>query len=61
MTRDELKQRAVDHVKSLERKAIQEQIKFNEMMAASTREKSMHTSSRGAAGESRKSTSSRRR
>ncbi|CAF1645777.1 unnamed protein product, partial [Adineta ricciae] len=58
LTREELKQRAAEQVKHLERKALQEQNKYNDM-ALSTREKSAPGTSRTAGGENSKTTSRR--
>lgn len=54
LTREELKQRALEQVKSLERKALQEQNKYNDMSPTLSREKSSTGASRGAGGETGK-------
>jgi hypothetical protein len=46
LTREELKQRAAEHVKHLERKALQEQNKYNDTALSTTREKSAPATSR---------------
>ncbi|CAF4609855.1 unnamed protein product, partial [Rotaria magnacalcarata] len=45
LTREELKQRALEQVKNLERKALQEQNKYADMAPTTTREKSSATMS----------------
>ena len=53
LTRDELKQRAIDHVRNLEKRALQEQSKYSELGgggATTGREKSMTAGSKGATG-----------
>jgi hypothetical protein len=46
LTREELKQRASEHVKHLERKALQEQNKYSDTALSTVREKSAPGTSR---------------
>jgi hypothetical protein len=46
LTREELKQRALEQVKNLERKALQEQNKYSDLAPTTTREKSSTGASR---------------
>ena len=48
LTREELKQRAIDHVRSLEKRALQEQAKNSDISSGTVREKSIIAGSRGA-------------
>ncbi|CAF1644599.1 unnamed protein product, partial [Adineta ricciae] len=59
LTREELKQRAAEQVKHLERKALQEQNKYNDTALSTTREKSAPGTSRTTGGENSKMTSRR--
>ncbi|UJR15601.1 hypothetical protein I4U23_002537 [Adineta vaga] len=61
LTREELKLRAAEQVKHLERKALQEQNKYNDLALSTTREKSAPGTSRTGAGENSKITTSRGR
>ncbi|CAF4900114.1 unnamed protein product, partial [Rotaria magnacalcarata] len=61
LTREELKQRALEQVKNLERKALQEQNKYADMAPTTTREKSSATMSRTGGGETGKPPTSRGR
>jgi hypothetical protein len=59
LTREELKQRAIDHVRNLEKRALQEQSKYPELTPTTAREKSTTAGSKG--GETRKTPTSRGR
>lgn len=59
LTREELKQRAAEQVKHLERKALQEHNKYNDMSLSTAREKSAPGTSRTGGGENSKTTSRR--
>ena len=59
LTRDELKQRAIDHVKILEKRALQEQSKYADLSSPTAREKSTAAGSRG--GDARKTPTTRGR
>lgn len=59
LTREELKQRALEQVKNLERKALQEQNKYSDLAPTTTREKSSTGASRGAGGETGKASTAR--
>ena len=48
MTREELKQRAIDHVRNLEKRALQEQSKYSDIPSGTVREKSITAGSRAA-------------
>ena len=61
LTREELKQRALEQVKNLERKALQEQNKYSDPTPATAREKSSTGASRGAPGETSKAATARPR
>ncbi|CAF0993638.1 unnamed protein product [Adineta steineri] len=61
LTREELKLRAAEQVKHLERKALQEQNKYNDLALSTTREKSAPGTSRGAGGDNGKAPTSRGR
>ncbi|CAM4792915.1 unnamed protein product [Rotaria magnacalcarata] len=60
LTREELKQRAIDHVKNLEKKALQEQ-KYPDMSPALSREKSTNGGAKSGSGETGKPPTSRGR
>jgi hypothetical protein len=61
LTRDELKQRAIDHVRNLEKKALQEQNKYADS-AHTTRDKGTTGTSRiGSGGETEKTSTARGR
>ncbi|CAF3580385.1 unnamed protein product [Rotaria socialis] len=60
LTREELKQRAIDHVKNLEKKALQEQ-KYPDMSPALSREKSITGGAKSTSGETGKPPTSRGR
>jgi hypothetical protein len=60
LTREELKQRAIDHVRNLEKRALQEQSKYPDMAPSASREKSTNAASRGGGGETGKTPSTRR-
>jgi len=60
LTREELKQRALEQVKNLERKALQEQNKYNDLALTTTREKSSTALSRTGGGETGKTPTARR-
>ena len=47
LTREELKQRAIDHVRNLEKRALQEQSKYPDIAPSTAREKSTTAVSRG--------------
>jgi hypothetical protein len=59
LTREELKQRAIDHVRNLEKRALQEQSKYAELPPSTARVKSAAAGSRG--GEIRKTPTNRGR
>ena len=61
LTREELKQRALEQVKNLERKALQEQNKYSDPTPATAREKSSTGASRAAPGETSKAGTARPR
>ncbi|CAF4165116.1 unnamed protein product, partial [Rotaria sp. Silwood2] len=61
LTREELKQRALEQVKNLERKALQEQNKYSDLAPTTTREKSSASISRTGGGETGKPPTSRGR
>ena len=61
LTREELKQRALEQVKNLERKALQEQSRYTELPPTGTREKSSTSVSRTGGGETGKPPTSRGR
>lgn len=61
LTREELKQRALEQVKNLERKALQEQNKFGDLVPTTTREKSTTGVSRTGGGETGKTSTARGR
>jgi hypothetical protein len=61
LTREELKQRALEQVKNLERKALQEQNKYSDLAPTTAREKSSTGASRGAGGETGKASTARAR
>jgi hypothetical protein len=62
LTREELQQRATDHVRNLEKKALQEQSKYTELAPATAREKSSTGVSRaGGGGETGKTPTNRGR
>lgn len=61
LTREELKQRALEQVKNLERKALQEQNKYSDPTPATAREKSSTGASRGAPGDTSKAATARPR
>lgn len=62
LTREELKQRALEQVKNLERKALQEQNKYADMAPTTTREKSSTAGiSRAGGGETGKTSTARGR
>ncbi|CAF1032430.1 unnamed protein product [Rotaria sordida] len=61
LTREELKQRALEQVKNLERKALQEQSKYADLAPTTTREKSSTSISRTGGGETGKPPTSRGR
>ncbi len=61
LTREELKQRAIDHVRNLEKRALQEQSKYPELTAATGREKSTTGGSRSGGGETGKTPTTRGR
>lgn len=48
LTREELKQRAIDHVRNLEKRALQEQSKYSDITSGTVREKSTAAVSRAA-------------
>lgn len=61
LTREELKQRALEQVKNLERKALQEQNKYNDLPPTTAREKSSTGASRTGGGETGKTSTARGR
>lgn len=61
LTREELKQRALEQVKNLERKALQEQNKYNDIAPTTAREKSSTVASRTGGGETGKTSTARGR
>jgi hypothetical protein len=61
LTREELKQRALEQVKNLERKALQEQNKYNDLAPTTSREKSSTGASRTGAAEPGKTPTTRGR
>ncbi len=60
LTREELKQRAIDHVRNLEKRALQEQSKYPELAPTTAREKSTTGGSRTGGGETGKTPTTRR-
>jgi len=60
LTREELKQRALEQVKNLERKALQEQNKYSDLAPTTAREKSTTAVSRTGGGETGKTPTNRR-
>ena len=61
LTREELKQRALEQVKNLERKALNDQNKYGDLAPATTREKSSTGVSRTGGGETGKVSTARGR
>ncbi len=61
LTREELKQRAIDHVRNLEKRALQEQTKYPELAPTTAREKSTTGGSRMGGGETGKTPTARGR
>ncbi|CAF3543571.1 unnamed protein product [Rotaria sordida] len=61
LTREELKQRAIDHVRNLEKRALLEQSKYQDMTPTTSREKSTPAASRSAGGETGKTPTARGR
>ncbi len=61
LTREELKQRALEQVKNLERKALQEQNKYSDLPPTTAREKSSGAASRTGGGETGKTPTTRGR
>ncbi|CAF2624109.1 unnamed protein product [Rotaria sp. Silwood2] len=61
LTREELKQRAIDHVRNLEKRALQEQSKHPDMSPIVSREKNTNGVSRSVGGEAGKTPTSRGR
>jgi hypothetical protein len=61
LTREELKQRALEQVKNLERKALQEQNKYGDLPPSTGREKSSTGVSRTGGGETGKTPTTRGR
>ncbi|CAF4544001.1 unnamed protein product [Rotaria sp. Silwood1] len=61
LTREELKQRAIDHVRNLEKRALQEQSKYPDMSPTASREKSTNGASKSAGGETGKTPTARGR
>lgn len=59
LTREELRQRALEQVKNLERKALQEQSKYSDMPSTTAREKSSASISRTGGGDAGKPPTSR--
>ena len=62
LTREELKKRAIDHVKTLEKRALQEQNKYNDVVPVAARQRSSTGLARtGGGGEPGRATNNRGR
>jgi hypothetical protein len=60
LTREELKQRALEQVKNLERKALQEQNKYGDLPTTTTNREKSSTASRTGGGDTGKISTTRR-